>query len=118
MPPATLCAMLRAMLCFAFQLPDVASPLCQVSSVSGKANNQQGEILMALGYLASYQHMGSFSVECIAGCACEGVQNHTASHGWPSSYYKMVTDHITLIAFVAQLLATCESIAAETDRIM
>ena len=47
---------------------------------------------MALGYLASYQHMGSFSVECVAGCVCEGVRNHTASHRWPSSYYKMVSD--------------------------
>ena len=35
---------------------------------------------MALGYLASYQHMGSFSVECEAGCTCEGVHNHTAFH--------------------------------------
>lgn len=47
---------------------------------------------MALGYLGSYQHMGSFSVECVAGCACEGVRNHTASHRWPSSYYKMVSN--------------------------
>ena len=62
-----------------------------MSSVSGKGEDQEGEILMALGYLASYQHMGSFSIECVAGCACAGVRNHSASHGWPSSYYKMVS---------------------------
>ena len=75
-------------------LPSIAHAMrlfCQVSSVSGQSDNQDGEILMALGYLASYQHMGSFSIDCVAGCVCEGVQNHTASHGWPSSYYKMVT---------------------------
>ena len=76
------------MLCF--RAADVAPPAFQVDSKSGQADDEKGEILMALGYLASYQHMGSFSVECVAGCACEGVRNHTASHRWPSSYYKMV----------------------------
>ena len=48
--------------------------------MSGRLGDPQGEILMGLGYLGSYQHMGSFSVKCQAGCTCEGISNHSASH--------------------------------------
>ena len=52
--------------------------------------NFEGDILLALGYLVSYEHMGMFSIECLHGCKCEGVHNQTATHASHSSVYKFI----------------------------
>ena len=47
-------------------------------------------MLLALGYLTSYEHMGAFSVACASGCACEGLHNVSASLNWHASIYKFI----------------------------
>ena len=32
----------------------------------------EGNVVMGVGYLQSYEHMGMFKVECVSGCKCEG----------------------------------------------
>ena len=63
--------------------------LAQVNTTS-EHKNFQGDVLLALGYLVSYEHMGFFSVECLSGCACEGIPNHSATHQSHSSIFKFV----------------------------
>ena len=52
--------------------------------------NFKGDILLAVGYLVSYEHMGRFSVGCVSGCQCEGVHNISSTHIWHSSIYKFI----------------------------
>ena len=52
--------------------------------------NFKGDVLMAVGYLVSYEHMGRFSVACVSGCRCEGVHNISGTHPWTSSIYKFI----------------------------
>ena len=49
-----------------------------------------GDILLAVGYLVSYKNMGRFSLACVSGCRCDGVQNISSSHPWPTSIYKLI----------------------------
>ena len=50
----------------------------------------KGDVLLALGYLTSYEHMGAFSVACVSGCACTGLRNVSATLDWHASIYKFV----------------------------
>ena len=61
----------------------------QVDTETGHMTSK-GDILLALRYLRSYEHMGSFSIECISGCTCEGVSNHTAWLDWEASMQNFI----------------------------
>ena len=61
----------------------------QVDTKTGQMK-YKGDILLALSYLRSYEHMGSFSIECISGCTCEGVSNHTAWLDWKASIQNLI----------------------------
>ena len=61
----------------------------QVNTLS-RGSIVKGDILLALGYLTSYEHMGAFSVACVSGCTCEGLRNVSASLDWRASIYKFI----------------------------
>ena len=52
--------------------------------------NFDGDVLLAVGYLVSYENMGRFSVGCVSGCLCDGAHNISTSHPWPTSIYKLI----------------------------
>ena len=63
----------------------------QVDTTSSSPAHGRGEeALLALGMLESYEHMGSFSIECVAGCTCEGVAQQSATHASRTSTYRFV----------------------------
>ena len=55
-----------------------------VSTLAGYAGN----VVMGVGYLQSYQHMGMFKVECASGCKCEGMLGRNANWGSGLSIYQ------------------------------
>jgi hypothetical protein len=45
-------------------------------------------VLVAAGYLVSYEQMGRFSIACVSGCKCDGVHNVSGIHPWHTSVYR------------------------------
>lgn len=72
-------------------------------------NNDLPKSMLALQHLKSYQHMGSFSLECIANCTCT---NTTVNSHWqqkisvPESHSIQVTQHENCIMKVTVLNET------------
>ena len=54
-------------------------------NTSSPIQHIKGDIMLAVGYLESYEGMGRFDVECMSGCACEGVHNISGTHDWRTS---------------------------------
>lgn len=46
--------------------------LVQMPSTMTTLAGYEGNVVMGVGYLQSYEHMGMFKVECVSGCKCEG----------------------------------------------
>ena len=47
------------------------------------------EVMLAVAYLVSYEHMGRFSIQCVAGCQCAGVHDVSATHTHHTSVEKL-----------------------------
>ncbi len=47
-----------------------------------------GDVLLALGLLKSFEHMGSLSIECVSGCTCNGIPQQSMSHVQHTSEYR------------------------------
>ena len=57
---------------------------------SNPASDRAGEVLLGLGMLESYEHMGYYSVECVSGCTCAGIPQQSATHSKHTSDYRFV----------------------------
>ncbi len=55
-----------------------------VSTLAGYTGN----VVMGVGYLQSYAHMGMFKVDCVSGCKCEGMPGRNANFGAQLSIYQ------------------------------
>ena len=57
---------------------------------SNPGSNRARHALLAFGMLESYGHMGYYTVECIAGCICDGIAQQSAAHSGHRSDYSFV----------------------------
>ena len=53
----------------------------QMPSTVSTLANYAGNVVMGVGYLQSYLHMGMFKIECVNVCKCEGVPGRSANWG-------------------------------------
>ena len=60
----------------------------QMPSTVSTLANYAGKVVMGVGYLQSYEHMGIFKIECVSGCECEGVPSKNANWGSALSIYQ------------------------------
>ena len=56
--------------------------------MSGDKASADHDVLLALGALKSYEHMGYLSIECVSGCACKGIPRQSMAHGTHTSEYR------------------------------
>ena len=60
----------------------------QMPSTVSTLADYAGNVVMGVGYLQSYEHMGMFKVECVSGCMCEGMPGRNANWGGALSIYQ------------------------------
>ena len=53
---------------------------CAQINTKSSVAHIEGDIMLAVGYLVSYEGMGLFSIQCASGCECEGVYNVSGTH--------------------------------------
>ncbi|DBA66272.1 TPA: hypothetical protein ACH3X2_002527 [Trebouxia sp. C0005] len=68
-------------------LEPLQSIVIETPSTMSSLAGYQGDTLLGIGYLESFNHMGQFSVECISGCQCEGLQSRDTNWGVSTSVY-------------------------------
>ena len=60
----------------------------QMPSTVSTLAGYTGNVVMGVGYLQSYEHMGMFKVDCVSGCKCEGMPGRNANFGAQLSIYQ------------------------------
>lgn len=73
--------------CLSLSLASQKLTLMQVDTTS-QDTTSTGDVLLALGLLKSYAHMGSLSITCVSGCTCKGIPQQSLTHGSHTSEYR------------------------------